>query len=89
MWSIILILIFRERRFALKHVFVKNIKDLAVYKHEILIATNLNSHPNLIEYVDSSITLLDGGIHEVLLLMHAFLQDNGPTNDEWSTRVRI
>ena len=53
-----------------------------MYKHEILIATNLNSHPNLIEYVDSSITLLDGGIHEVLLLMHAFLQDNGPTNDE-------
>ena len=31
--------------------------------------TNLNGHPNLIGYVDSSVTLLDGGIHEVLLLM--------------------
>ena len=31
--------------------------------------SNLNGHPNLIGYVDSSVTLLDGGIHEVLLLM--------------------
>lgn len=31
--------------------------------------SNLNGHPNLIGYVDSSISLLDGGIHEVLLLM--------------------
>ena len=30
---------------------------------------NLNGHANLIGYVDSSVTLLDGGIHEVLLLM--------------------
>ena len=29
----------------------------------------MNGHPNLIGYVDSSVTLLDGGIHEVLLLM--------------------
>jgi AP2-associated kinase len=31
--------------------------------------SNLNGHPNLIGYVDSSVSLLDGGIHEVLLLM--------------------
>ena len=30
---------------------------------------NLNGHANLIGYVDSCVTLLDGGIHEVLLLM--------------------
>ena len=29
----------------------------------------MNGHKNLIGYVDSSITLLDGGVHEVLLLM--------------------
>ena len=34
-----------------------------------MLQTNLNGHPNLIGYVDSSVTLLDGGIHEVLLLM--------------------
>ena len=38
-------------------------------KREISIETNLNGHPNLIRYVDSSVTLLDGGIHQVLLLM--------------------
>jgi len=58
-----------ERRFALKRIFVNNEKDLAVCKREISIVTNLNGHPNLIGYVDSSVTLLDGGIHEVLLLM--------------------
>jgi serine/threonine protein kinase len=31
--------------------------------------SNLNGHPNLIGYVDSTISLLDGGVHEVLLLM--------------------
>jgi AP2-associated kinase len=31
--------------------------------------SNLNGHPNLIGYVDSSVSLLDGGVHEVLLLM--------------------
>ena len=34
-----------------------------------LFQQNLNGHANLIGYVDSSVTLLDGGIHEVLLLM--------------------
>ena len=33
------------------------------------IVSNLNGHPNLIGYVDSTISLLDGGVHEVLLLM--------------------
>ena len=31
--------------------------------------SNLNGHPNLIGYIDSSVSLLDGGVHEVLLLM--------------------
>ena len=29
----------------------------------------MNGHANLIGYVDSSVTLQDGGVHEVLLLM--------------------
>ena len=35
--------------------------------------SNLNGHPNLIGYVDSSVTLLDGGIHEVLLVRPLFV----------------
>ena len=31
--------------------------------------SNLNGHANLIGYIDSSVSLLDGGVHEVLLLM--------------------
>jgi serine/threonine protein kinase len=31
--------------------------------------SDLNGHPNLIGYVDSTISLLDGGVHTVLLLM--------------------
>lgn len=58
-----------DQKFALKRIFVNNDKDLAVCKREISIVSNLNGHPNLIGYVDSSVTLLDGGIHEVLLLM--------------------
>ena len=33
------------------------------------IVSNLNGHANLIGYVDSTISLLDGDVHEVLLLM--------------------
>jgi len=58
-----------DQKFALKRIFVNNEKDLAVCKREISIVQNLNGHANLIGYVDSSVTLLDGGIHEVLLLM--------------------
>lgn len=58
-----------DQKYALKRIFVNNDKDLAVCKREISIVSNLNGHPNLIGYVDSSVTLLDGGIHEVLLLM--------------------
>jgi len=57
------------RRYALKRMYVNNDKDLAVCKREISIVSNLNGHPNLIGYVDSTISLLDGGVHEVLLLM--------------------
>lgn len=31
--------------------------------------SNLNGHKNIIGYVDSSVTMLDRGVHEVLLLM--------------------
>jgi hypothetical protein len=31
--------------------------------------SNLNGHKNLIEFVDSSISTTDNGVHEVLLLM--------------------
>ncbi len=31
--------------------------------------SNLNGHKHLIGYVDSSVTLRDAGVHEVLLLM--------------------
>jgi len=58
-----------DQKLALKRIFVNNDKDLAVCKREISIVQNLNGHANLIGYVDSSVTLLDGGIHEVLLLM--------------------
>ena len=57
------------KRCALKRIFVNNDKDLAVCKREIAIVSNLNGHANLIGYIDSSISLLDGGVHEVLLLM--------------------
>ncbi len=55
--------------FALKRMFVNNDRDLAVCKREISIASNLNGHRHLIGHVDSSVTLRDGGVHEVLLLM--------------------
>ena len=35
----------------------------------LTLQSNLNGHRHLIGYVDSSITLRDGGVHEVLLLM--------------------
>ncbi|TRY81023.1 hypothetical protein TCAL_15526 [Tigriopus californicus] len=56
-------------KMALKRMFVNNDKDLAVCKREINIVSNLNGHPNLIGYVDSSLSLLDGEVHEILLLM--------------------
>eukprot|EP00095_Tigriopus_kingsejongensis_P012693 maker-scaffold22_size673200-snap-gene-5.37 protein:Tk12693 transcript:maker-scaffold22_size673200-snap-gene-5.37-mRNA-1 annotation:"Actin-regulating kinase " len=56
-------------RMALKRMFVNNEKDLAICKREINIVSNLNGHPNLIGYVDSSLTMLEGDIHEILLLM--------------------
>jgi len=54
---------------ALKRMCVNNEKDLAVCKREINIISNLTGHKNLIEYVDSSVTVSEGGVHEVLLLM--------------------
>ena len=57
------------KRCALKRLFVNNEKDLAVCKREIAIVSNLNGHSNLIGYIDSSVSLLDNGVHEVLLLM--------------------
>ena len=54
---------------ALKRLFVNNDKDLAVCKREISIVSNLNGHKHLIGYIDSSISLIDNGVHEVLLLM--------------------
>jgi len=56
-------------RYALKRMCVNNDKDLAVCKREINIVSNLNGHKNLIEYIDSSVTSGDNGVHEVLLLM--------------------
>ena len=57
------------KKAALKRIFVNNDRDLAVCKREIAIVSNLNGHPHLIGYLDSSVSLLDGGVHEVLLLM--------------------
>ena len=36
---------------------------------KIVFQSNLNGHPNLIGYIDSSVSLLADGVHEVLLLM--------------------
>ena len=35
----------------------------------VVFQSNLNGHPNLIGYIDSSVSLLADGVHEVLLLM--------------------
>ena len=59
----------KSKYYALKRIFVNNDRDLAVAKREISIVSNLNGHPNLIGYVDSSVSLLEGGVHEVLLLV--------------------
>ncbi|XP_076174882.1 numb-associated kinase isoform X2 [Ptiloglossa arizonensis] len=56
-------------RYALKRMYVNNEHDLNVCKREIQIASNLNGHKNIIGYVDSSITYIGGGVHELLLLM--------------------
>jgi len=56
-------------RLALKRMCVNNEKDLAVCKREINIVSNLTGHKNLIEYVDSSVSSSDTGVHEVMLLM--------------------
>ena len=47
------------------------------------IVSNLNGHPNLIGYVDSTISLLDGGVQRVVAPVvhgrevHAVLQQHG------------
>ncbi|KAL7296695.1 hypothetical protein TKK_0010109 [Trichogramma kaykai] len=56
-------------RYALKRMYVNNDHDLNVCKREIQIASNLSGHKNIIGYVDSSITHIGGGVHELLLLM--------------------
>ncbi|XP_053980452.1 AP2-associated protein kinase 1 isoform X1 [Hylaeus volcanicus] len=56
-------------RYALKRMYVNNEHDLNVCKREIQIASNLNGNKNIIGYVDSSITHIGGGVHELLLLM--------------------
>ncbi|KAJ8669665.1 hypothetical protein QAD02_000924 [Eretmocerus hayati] len=56
-------------RYALKRMYVNNEHDLNVCKREIQIASNLSGHKNMIGYVDSSITHVKGGVHELLLLM--------------------
>ncbi|KOX72212.1 AP2-associated protein kinase 1 [Melipona quadrifasciata] len=56
-------------RYALKRMYVNNEHDLNVCKREIQIASNLNGHKNIIGYLDSSITHIGGGVHELLLLM--------------------
>jgi len=56
-------------RLALKRMCVNNEKDLTVCKREINIVSNLTGHKNLIEYVGSSVSSLENGVHEVLLLM--------------------
>ncbi|XP_057337940.1 BMP-2-inducible protein kinase isoform X2 [Microplitis mediator] len=56
-------------RYALKRMYVNNDNDLNVCKREIQIASNLSGHKNIIGYVDSSITHIGGGVHELLLLM--------------------
>ncbi|XP_044599134.1 BMP-2-inducible protein kinase isoform X2 [Cotesia glomerata] len=56
-------------RYALKRMYVNNEHDLNVCKREIQIASNLSGHKNIIGYVDSSITHIGGGVHELLLLM--------------------
>ena len=43
--------------------------ELKVFLMKIFFQSNLNGHPNLIGYIDSSVSLLADGVHEVLLLM--------------------
>ena len=45
---------------------IRNSKSMQIWSH---FQSNLNGHPNLIGYIDSSVSLLADGVHEVLLLM--------------------
>ncbi|CAO1400505.1 unnamed protein product, partial [Diamesa tonsa] len=56
-------------KYALKRMYVNNEQDLAVCKREIQITSNLAGHKNLIGYIDSCITSVGNGVHEVLVLM--------------------
>ncbi|KAG5681157.1 hypothetical protein PVAND_010617 [Polypedilum vanderplanki] len=56
-------------KYALKRMYVNNEADLTVAKREIQITSNLCGHKNLIGYIDSSITLVGNGVHEILVLM--------------------
>jgi len=57
------------QKLALKRMCVNNDKDLSVCRREINIVSNLTGHKNLIEFLDSSITATEPGVHEVYLLM--------------------
>ncbi|XP_039277735.1 serine/threonine-protein kinase ppk29 [Nilaparvata lugens] len=59
----------KNKKFALKRMYVNNDHDLNIAKREIQIASNLSGHKNIIGYVDSSITHTGNGVYEVLLLM--------------------
>ncbi|XP_011501176.1 PREDICTED: probable serine/threonine-protein kinase nek3 [Ceratosolen solmsi marchali] len=68
-FAIVFLVKYAGGRYALKRMYVNNEYDLNVCKREIQIASNLSGHKNIIGYVDSSITHVGRGVHELLLLM--------------------
>ncbi|CAG5124358.1 unnamed protein product, partial [Candidula unifasciata] len=54
---------------ALKRMYVNNESDLAVCQKEIKIMKDLSGHKNIIRYIDSSITVTQNRVYEVLILM--------------------
>ncbi|CAL1548454.1 unnamed protein product [Lymnaea stagnalis] len=56
-------------RLALKRMYVNNDRDLAVCQKEIKIMKDLSGHKNTIRYIESSITVTQNRVYEVLILM--------------------
>ncbi|XP_005095146.1 BMP-2-inducible protein kinase [Aplysia californica] len=56
-------------RLALKRMYVNNDRDLAVCQKEIKIMKDLSGHKNIIRYIESSITVTQNRVYEVLILM--------------------
>jgi AP2-associated kinase len=74
---VFLVRAYNQKRYALKRMYVNNQRDLNVCQREIALVKEFLSHPNIIQYVDSSINRSskhyennddDDMIYEILLL---------------------